>query len=188
MKLIVEVIDAHDLMPKDTEGSSSAFVEIDFENQITRTTTIPKNLNPIWNQKLFFDLPQTTNHHNKQSIIEVSVYNERRSPYTNNSPVRNFLGRIKIPFSNIVNKGEEAYQVFQLENKWFFSSVKGEIGLKIYLSPEAEPNKLSDSHNPKEVALSSSTTTASQTENSSSVSTSDQRFMSLQSFGTLESM
>jgi hypothetical protein len=128
MKLVVEVVDAHDLMPKDGEGSASSYVEVDFENQLSRTKTIPKNLKPIWNQKLIFDFDETKNH----QAIEISVYNERKP-----IPGRNFLGQVRFPCSNIVKKGEEAYQRFQLERKWFFSPVKGEIGLKIYLSPES---------------------------------------------------
>ncbi|XP_068331243.1 FT-interacting protein 1-like [Pyrus communis] len=133
MKLVVEVVDAHGLMPKDGEGSASPFVEVDFVNKLSRTKTIPKNLNPIWNQKLFFDIDQTRNFHHQ--TIEVSVFNERRLPI----PGRNFLGRVRIPCSNIVQKSEEAYQRFPLENKWFFSAVKGEIGLKVYISLESEP-------------------------------------------------
>ena len=128
---MVEVVDANDLMPKDGEGSASSFVEVDFDSQLSRTKIVPKNLNPIWNQKLFFNFDETKNHH---PAIEISVYNERRP-----IPGRNFLGRVRIPCSNIVKKGEEAYQRLQLERKWLFSSVKGEIGLKIYLSPESKP-------------------------------------------------
>ncbi|KAL3580185.1 hypothetical protein D5086_018020 [Populus alba] len=87
MKLVVEVVDAHNLVPKDCEGSASPFVEIDFQNQASRTKTIPKNLNPVWNQKLFFDLDETKNRHHQS--IEVSVYNQRRP-----IPGRNFLGEI----------------------------------------------------------------------------------------------
>ncbi|XP_052181107.1 FT-interacting protein 1-like [Diospyros lotus] len=135
MKLVVEVVDAHDLMPKDGEGSASPFVEVDFENQLSRTRTVHKSLNPIWNQELVFHFDKTKNYH-RQSI-EICVYNERR-------PIlgRNFLGRVRIPCSNIVKKGEEAYQTFPLEKKWFSSYVKGEIGLKVYLSPESEPTYL----------------------------------------------
>ncbi|PIA48536.1 hypothetical protein AQUCO_01400848v1 [Aquilegia coerulea] len=132
MKLVVEVVDAHNLMPKDGEGSSSPFVEVDFVNQRSRSRTVHKNLNPVWNQKLLLNLEDPNSlHHND---IEVCVYNDRRS-----FPGRNFLGKVKIHGSNIVKKGEEALQRFQLEKKWFFSSVKGEIGLKIYISPESEP-------------------------------------------------
>ncbi|XP_057978722.1 FT-interacting protein 1-like isoform X2 [Malania oleifera] len=116
MELVVEVVDAHDLMPKDGEGSASPFVEVDFENQRSRTRTVQKNLNPFWNQKLVFNF-DTTKSHNHQSI-EVCVYNER------SSSGRNFLGRVRIPCSSIAKKGEEAYQRFQLEKKWFSSFVK----------------------------------------------------------------
>ncbi|KAB5520529.1 hypothetical protein DKX38_024848 [Salix brachista] len=131
MKLVVEGVDAHDLMPRDGKGSASPFVEVDFQNQLSKTKSIPKNLNPVWNQKLLFDIDETKNRHHQS--IEVSVYNERRP-----IPGRNFLGRTRIPCSNVVKKGDEVYQTFQLEKKWFFSSVKGEIGRKIYTSPESE--------------------------------------------------
>ncbi|KAJ1409735.1 Phosphoribosyltransferase C-terminal [Sesbania bispinosa] len=136
MKLVVEVINAHDLMPKDGEGSASPFVEVEFENQISRTRTVPKNLNPTWNHKLFFHLDATKPYHHQ--TIEVSVYNERRP-----IPGRNFLGRVRIPCSNIVKEGEEVYQIFPLEKKLFFSPVKGEIGLKIYIASESKPKALS---------------------------------------------
>ncbi|KAL1216083.1 Multiple C2 domain and transmembrane region protein 2 [Cardamine amara subsp. amara] len=126
-KLVVHVVDAQNLMPRDGQGSASPFVEVDFLNQLSKTRTVPKSLNPVWNQKLYFDYDQTVlNHHNQH--IEVSVYHERR-------PVsgRSFLGRVKIPFSNIVYKDDQVYQSFPLEKKWLLSSVKGEIGLKFYI-------------------------------------------------------
>ncbi|KAL1217236.1 Multiple C2 domain and transmembrane region protein 2 [Cardamine amara subsp. amara] len=127
-KLVVHVVDAQNLMPRDGQGSASPFVEVDFLNQLSKTRTVPKSLNPVWNQKLYFDYDQTVlNHHNQH--IEVSVYHERRPV-----PGRSFLGRVKIPFSNIVYKDDQVYQSFPLEKKWLLSSVKGEIGLKFYIS------------------------------------------------------
>lgn len=133
VKLVVEVVDAYDLIPKDGQGSATAFVEVDFLNQLSKTLTVSKNLNPVWNQRLVFDFDP------KKDIsclfIVVSVYHERR-------PVKGriFLGRVRIPCSNLVRKGEEVYQRYQLENKWFFQAVRGEIGLKIYVfsQPEAK--------------------------------------------------
>uniref|UniRef100_A0A803PGF2 C2 domain-containing protein n=1 Tax=Cannabis sativa TaxID=3483 RepID=A0A803PGF2_CANSA len=93
-KLVVEVVGAHNLMPKDGEGSSSPFVEVEFENQRLRTQVKYKDLNPIWNEKLVFhvndvnDLPYRT--------IEVNVFNERRS-----SNSRNFLGKVRVSGSSI---------------------------------------------------------------------------------------
>lgn len=134
MNLVVEVVDAHDLMPKDGEGSANPFEEVDFQNQLSKTITISKNLNPVWNQKLLFDIEETKFHNHL--FIQVSVYHERRPV-----PGRNFLGEVRIPFSNLVKKGEEVYQQFQLEKNWFFSSVKGEIGLK-YISPKNQKQSL----------------------------------------------
>ncbi|KAG7036571.1 FT-interacting protein 1, partial [Cucurbita argyrosperma subsp. argyrosperma] len=127
-QLVVEVIDAHDLMPKDGEGSATPFVEVDFQNHISRTKSVPKNLDPIWNQKLSFDFDEAQSHH--WQAIDISVYHEKRL-----TEGRSFLGRVRIPCSDIAKEGEETYQIYQLETKGFFSSVKGEIGLKIYLSP-----------------------------------------------------
>ncbi|XP_058071257.1 FT-interacting protein 1-like [Magnolia sinica] len=129
MNLVVEVVDAHNLMPKDGEGSSSPFVEVDFNNQRIRTHTIHKNLNPSWNQKLTFHLDDLKSLQSRS--IEVSVYNERRS-----FPERNSLGKVSILCSNTVREGEETLQRFPLEKKWFFSHVRGDISLKIYISPE----------------------------------------------------
>ena len=143
MKLVVEVVDAYDLMPKDGEGSASPFAEVDFLNQLSKTKTIPKNLNPVWNQKLLFDFDQTKSHNHLR--IEVSIYHHERRPI----PGRHFLGRVRIPCSNLVRKGEEVYQRFPLEKKWFLSSVKGEVGLKIYISPQSETTQPPTSSLPK---------------------------------------
>nr|GMD65203.1 FT-interacting protein 1-like [Ipomoea batatas] len=160
MKLVVEVIDAHDLMPRDGEGSASAFIEVDFENQISKTKTIPKNLNPTWNQKLVFSFDATDKTYHYKSI-EVSVYHERRPV-----PGRIFLGRVRVPCSNIVRKKEEVYQRFHLEKKSFFGFVKGEIGLKIYTSPETEPEShlpvsaIQPAPKPSDIPLAEATETA----------------------------
>ena len=55
-KLVVEVVAAHNLMPKDGEGSSSPFVEVEFENQRLRTQVKYKDLNPFGTKKLVFQV------------------------------------------------------------------------------------------------------------------------------------
>ncbi|CAL9047487.1 unnamed protein product, partial [Musa banksii] len=160
MMLVVEVVDAHDLMPKDGEGSSSAFVEVDFSNQRSRTRTVHKDLNPVWNQKLSFRLhdPDILP---KQSV-EACVYNERKT-----FPSRNFLGRVRVHGANIVRQGEEILQRFQLEKKWLFSSIKGDLALKLYISPEPKsppPLPLSPTnHNCPTSAVTESDTITSKT-------------------------
>ncbi|XP_019161371.1 PREDICTED: FT-interacting protein 1 [Ipomoea nil] len=134
-RLVVEVVAAHNLMPKDGEGSSSAFVEVEFENQRQRTQVKHRDLNPVWNEKLVFhvndvaDLPYRS--------VEVNVFNERRS--TNS---RNFLGRVCVSGSSVPREGEEATptQLYTLEKRSLFSHVRGEISLKLYLSTkESKP-------------------------------------------------
>ncbi|XWS47062.1 hypothetical protein CRYUN_Cryun14cG0121100 [Craigia yunnanensis] len=130
-KLVVEVVAAHNLMPKDGEGSSSPFVEVEFENQRHRTQVKRKDLNPIWNEKLVFhikdvaDLPYRT--------IEVNVFNERRS-----SNSRNFLGKVRVSGSSIAKKGEETPQMYTLDKRSLFSHIRGEITLKLYVSTRGE--------------------------------------------------
>ncbi|CAI9761331.1 unnamed protein product [Fraxinus pennsylvanica] len=130
-KLVVEVVAAHNLMPKDGEGSSSPFVEVEFENQRQKTQVKYRELNPVWNEKLVFhvkdvaDLPYRT--------IEVNVFNERRS-----SNSRNFLGKVRVSGSSIAKEGEEMAQLYMLDKRSLFSHVRGEISLKLYLSTKEE--------------------------------------------------
>ncbi|WCJ44230.1 C2 calcium/lipid-binding plant phosphoribosyltransferase family protein [Euphorbia peplus] len=127
-KLVVEVLDASDLMPKDGHGSANPFVQIDFHGQKQRTLTIPRDLNPIWNEKLVFnllnpsDLPNTT--------IDVVLFHDKRDSGGHD---KNFLGRARIsgvyvPFS----QSEASIQRFPLEKRGIFSNIKGDIALKIY--------------------------------------------------------
>ncbi|XP_076921176.1 LOW QUALITY PROTEIN: multiple C2 domain and transmembrane region protein 10-like [Bidens hawaiensis] len=128
-KLVVEILGAHNLMPKDGEGSSSAFVEVEFEGQRQRTQVKYKDLNPVWNEKLVFpvndvaDLPYRT--------IEVSVFNEKRS---NNS--RNFLGKVRVSGTSIGREGHDDVvpQLHTLDKRSLFSHVRGEITFKLFLS------------------------------------------------------
>ncbi|KAF3436069.1 hypothetical protein FNV43_RR23161 [Rhamnella rubrinervis] len=134
-KLVVEVIAAHNLMPKDGEGSSSSFVEVEFENQRLRTQVKYKDLNPVWNEKLVFhvkdvaDLPYRT--------IEINVFNERRS-----SNSRNFLGKVRVSGSSISKEGQEVVQLHTLDKRSLFSHIRGEISLKLYLSTREEVKEM----------------------------------------------
>ncbi|CBI37224.3 unnamed protein product, partial [Vitis vinifera] len=126
-KLVVEVVAAHNLMPKDGEGSCSPFVEVEFENQRLRTQVKYKDLNPVWSEKLVFhvkdvaDLPYRT--------IEINVFNEKRS-----SNSRNFLGKVRVSGTSIAKEGEEVAQLYTLDKRSLFSHIRGEISLKFYLS------------------------------------------------------
>ncbi|CAA7015359.1 unnamed protein product [Microthlaspi erraticum] len=130
-KLVVEVVGAHNLMPKDGEGSSSPFVEVEFENQRLRTLVKTKDLNPIWNEKLVFHVIDANDLANK--TLDISVFNEKRSSNT-----RNFLGKVRVLGSSIGREGESVVQLHTLEKRSLFSHVRGEISVKHYLTTMAE--------------------------------------------------
>ena len=56
LKLVVEVCHAKNLLAKDGDGTSSPYVVIDFDNQRLKTKTKAKDLNPVWNEKLEFNV------------------------------------------------------------------------------------------------------------------------------------
>ncbi|KAG7595767.1 putative C2 domain, phosphoribosyltransferase, C2 domain superfamily [Arabidopsis thaliana] len=130
-RLVVEIVGAHNLMPKDGEDSSSPFVEVQFENQRLRTKVKPKDLNPIWNEKLVFHVIDVNDLRHK--ALEINVYNEKRS-----SNSRNFLGKVRVLGSSVGREGESVVQLYTLEKRSLFSSVRGEISVKHYMTTTAE--------------------------------------------------
>ncbi|XP_010275005.1 PREDICTED: protein QUIRKY [Nelumbo nucifera] len=133
--LVVEVVDARDLAPKDGQGSSSPYVIADFDGQRKRTSTKFRDLNPIWNEKLEFIVtdPKTM----EAEELEIEVFNDKKMGKGSGSARRNhFLGRVKLYGSQFSKKGNEGLIYFPLEKKSVFSWVKGEIGLRIYYYDE----------------------------------------------------
>ncbi|XVE54843.1 hypothetical protein DITRI_Ditri03aG0115000 [Diplodiscus trichospermus] len=132
-KVIVEVIDARDLLPKDGQGSSSPYVIADFDGQKKRTSTIYRDLNPVWNEALEFTLSDPENLDMEE--LEIEVFNDKK--FGNGSGRKNhFLGRVKLYGSQFARRGEEGLIYFPLEKKSVFSWIRGEIGLRIYYYDE----------------------------------------------------
>jgi hypothetical protein len=133
-KLIVEVVDARNLLPKDGHGSSSPYVVIDFYGQRKRTKSAIRDLNPTWNETLEFNVGKPSNVFG--DMLELDVYHDK-----NYGPTRriNHLGRIRLSSSQFVRKGEEALIYYPLEKKYLFSWTQGEIGLRIYYQDEVTP-------------------------------------------------
>ncbi|MQL74756.1 hypothetical protein Taro_007133 [Colocasia esculenta] len=133
-KLVVEVVEARDLLPKDGAGSSSPYAVIDFDGQRKRTQTVHRSLNPTWNEVLKFDV---SGEPAAGEPLEVDVLHDRRA----GTPSRrsNLLGRLRLDPTQFVREGEEALIYFPLQKKNFFSWVRGDIGLKVYYADEPLP-------------------------------------------------
>ncbi|XP_050212705.1 FT-interacting protein 7 [Mercurialis annua] len=133
-KLIVEVVDARNLLPKDGHGTSSPYVTVDFYGQRKRTQTAIRDLNPIWNELLEFNVGKPSNVFN--DILELDVCHDKTY-----GPTRRHvhLGRIRLSSAQFVRKGEEALIYYPLEKKYLLSWIQGEIGLKIYYQDEVIP-------------------------------------------------
>ncbi|XP_058091204.1 FT-interacting protein 3-like [Magnolia sinica] len=133
MKLVVEVQDASDLMPKDGNGSASPFVEVDFDDQRHRTQTKPKDLNPVWNERLTFNV--TNPAQLPDQTIDVTVYNESKRGHH-----KNFLGRVRISGVSVPrSESESAVQRYPLDKRGLFSHIRGDIALKIYAVYDSSP-------------------------------------------------
>ncbi|KAK0582586.1 hypothetical protein LWI29_027354 [Acer saccharum] len=129
LKLGVEVVGAHDLMPKDGEGSSNAFVEIHFDGQRVRTTTKEKDLNPVWNETFYFNVSDPNNLPNL--ALEAFIYSHIKA---NNS--KSFLGKVRLTGTSFVPYSDAVVLHYPLEKRNFLSRVKGELGLKVFLTDD----------------------------------------------------
>ncbi|KAK1259518.1 hypothetical protein QJS04_geneDACA005417 [Acorus gramineus] len=131
-KLVVEVKDARDLVPKDGYGTSSAYVVVDFCSQRKRTSTAIRTLNPEWKERLEFAVPKPCEMDLEE--LNVEVYNDKH--FCGGGNKNHFLGRVRIYGSQFAKKGQEGLVYFPLERKSFFSWIRGDIGLKIYYFDE----------------------------------------------------
>ncbi|KAL5708671.1 Multiple C2 domain and transmembrane region protein 14 [Ranunculus cassubicifolius] len=132
-KLVVEVCNARNLMPKDGQGTSSPYVLVDFDGQRRRTKTKMKDLNPVWDEKLEFLV------HDPEAMVtetlELNVFNDKKAAGKRTT----FLGKVKLSGSSFAKSGSETLVYYPLEKKSVFSHIKGEIGLKISYVDEDPP-------------------------------------------------
>ncbi|XP_061373560.1 FT-interacting protein 3-like [Gastrolobium bilobum] len=140
IKLAVEVLDAHELMAKDGEDSSDPFVELRFDRQKFRTTTKDKDLNPVWNEKFYFNITDPSLLHDL--TLSAFVYHYKKS---NSSRV--FLGKVCLTRTSFVPYPDAVALHYPLERRFFFSPfrVSGELGLKVFVTDDPSlrsPNNL----------------------------------------------
>ncbi|XP_050223799.1 protein QUIRKY [Mercurialis annua] len=146
-KLLVEVVNARDLLPKDGQGSSSPYILAEFDGQKKRTSTKYRDLNPEWNETLEFIVSDPDNMEFEE--LEIEVFNDKK--FGNGSGRKNhFLGRVKVYGSQFAQRGQEALIYFPLEKKSVFSWIRGDLGLKICYYDELvdEPPPPSDKDGP----------------------------------------
>jgi hypothetical protein len=126
MRLCVEVVSAHDLTPKDEQGSASAFVVLTFDCCQFRTVVKKKDLNPVWNERFYFNVWDPSNLH--MLDINAYVYHVVSSA----KPSKTLLGKVRIdgalwgPFPNAI------LMHYPLAKHSVFSHVKGDLSLKVY--------------------------------------------------------
>ncbi|KAE8667521.1 Protein QUIRKY [Hibiscus syriacus] len=76
-KLIVEICNAKNLMPKDGQGTASAYAIVDFDGQRRRTKTKLRDLNPVWDEKLEFLVHDIESM--PSEMLEINLYNDKKA-------------------------------------------------------------------------------------------------------------
>jgi len=81
--LTVELVEAKELTAADFGGTSDPFCTIQFQNEMQRSKTVNKNLNPVWNETFQFKMePNSTA---RELVLEVFDFDKLGS--------NDFLGR-----------------------------------------------------------------------------------------------
>lgn len=131
-KLVVEVCSAKNLMPKDGQGTASAYAMVDFDGQRRRTKTKSRDLNPQWDERLEFIVHDTEAM--ASEILEVNLYNDKKTGKRST-----FLGKVKLSGTTFAKSGSETLVYYPLEKRSVFSQIKGELGLKVYYIDQDPP-------------------------------------------------
>lgn len=128
-KLGVEVVGAHDLMPKDGQGSASACVELHFDGQKFRTTVKEKDLNPVWNEQFYFNITDPASL--PDLVLEAYVYHINKATHP-----KSFLGKVRLAGTSFVPYSDAVVLHYPLEKRGIFSRVRGELGLKVFVTDD----------------------------------------------------
>ncbi|KAJ0645928.1 putative C2 domain, phosphoribosyltransferase, C2 domain superfamily [Helianthus annuus] len=128
LRLGVEVKSAHGLIPKDGQGSASPYVELHFDHQKFVTTVKEKDLDPSWDETFYFNISDPSNLHNL--TLDAYVYNRTKGGINS----KNFMGKVHILGTSFVPYSDAVVFHYPLEKKNILTRVKGELGLKVFLT------------------------------------------------------
>ena len=128
LRLGVEVVSAHDLLPKE-QGTANAFVEVEFDDQKFRTATKDGDINPVWNEQFFFNISDPSRLQEKE--LEAYVYHTNH--VSNNKAC---LGKVRISGTSFVSQSDAAPLHYPLEKRTILSRARGELGLRVFLTDD----------------------------------------------------
>ncbi|KAJ1274804.1 hypothetical protein BS78_05G088400 [Paspalum vaginatum] len=135
MKLVVEVVGAHDLPARRGRGGGVApFAQVAFGGQRHATGARPGEANPTWNETFVFVVDATGRGGGRLSdrSIDVGVYHRR------SSGGKTLLGRVRLFGAAVAPSAEEAVLLrCPLDKPGFFAPARGEVALRLYLAPYA---------------------------------------------------
>lgn len=142
LKLGVEVVSAHDLLPHDGDGTVTTFVELSFDGQRHRTAVRDHDLNPYFNERFFFAVSDPSSL--PSLVLDATVFHLHRPSLS-----RSFLGRVRIPASSVpASPSDSPVLYYPLEKRGggrgggVFSRIRGELGLRVFLTddPSVQPS------------------------------------------------